>query len=140
MQNIHSPLQAQLVQWLVAPGANVADGDVLVILEAMKMEHEIRATQAGRVGELYFQAGEAVTEGEVLCSLMPVTDAALQPLAPAASTATAPLSKDRADLQKLQARLAFTHDAARPEAVAKRHAMGLRTARENIADRSKAIS
>ena len=66
MQNIHSPLQAQLVQWLVAPGATVAAGDVLVILEAMKMEHEIRANQPGRVGELYFQAGEAVGEGEVL--------------------------------------------------------------------------
>ena len=134
MQNIHSPLQAQLVQWLVAPGANVAVGDVLVILEAMKMEHEIRATQAGRVGELYFQAGEAVAEGEVLGVLSSLAEAAPQPEAPAASTATAPLSKDRADLQKLQARLAFTHDAARPEAVAKRHALGLRTARENIAD------
>jgi acetyl-CoA carboxylase carboxyltransferase component len=134
MQNIHSPLQAQLVQWLVSPGAAVALGDVLVILEAMKMEHEIRASQAGRVGELYFQAGEAVAEGEVLCSLMPVADAAPLPEAPAASTTTAPSPKDRADLQKLQARLAFTQDAARPEAVAKRHALGLRTARENITD------
>jgi acetyl-CoA carboxylase carboxyltransferase component len=134
MQNIHSPLQAQLVQWLVAPGTSVALGDVLVILEAMKMEHEIRAIQAGRVGELYFQAGDAVAEGEVLGVLMPLTDAAPQPEAPSASTATAPLSKDRADLQKLLARLAFTQDAARPEAVAKRHAMSMRTARENIAD------
>ncbi|MEY3610566.1 MAG: hypothetical protein RJB14_288, partial [Pseudomonadota bacterium] len=33
-----------MVQWLVAPGANVNAGDVLVILEAMKMEHEIRAS------------------------------------------------------------------------------------------------
>jgi acetyl-CoA carboxylase carboxyltransferase component len=134
MQNIHSPLQAQLVQWLVAPGADVAAGDLLVILEAMKMEHEIRANQAGRVGELYFQAGEAVAEGEVLGVLIPLAEAAPQAEAFATSTTTAPLSKERADLQKLQARLAFTHDAARPEAVAKRHAMGLRTARENIAD------
>ncbi|WP_353246442.1 carboxyl transferase domain-containing protein [Limnohabitans sp.] len=131
---MHSPLQAQLVQWLVAPGADVAAGDLLVILEAMKMEHEIRANQAGRVGELYFQAGEAVAEGEVLGVLMPLAEAAPQAEAFATSTTTAPLSKERADLQKLQARLAFTHDAARPEAVAKRHAMGLRTARENIAD------
>ena len=74
MQNIHSPLQAQLVQWLVAPGAAVAAGDVLVILEAMKMEHEIRAPEAGLVGELFFQAGEAVAEGEVLASLTPLAD------------------------------------------------------------------
>jgi acetyl-CoA carboxylase carboxyltransferase component len=53
---------------------------------------------------------------------------------PAASDVAAPISEDRADLQKLQARLAFTQDAARPEAVAKRHATGLRTARENIVD------
>jgi acetyl-CoA carboxylase carboxyltransferase component len=134
MQNIQSPLQAQVVQWLVAPGTNVNAGDVLVILEAMKMEHEIRASQAGCVGELYFQAGETVAEGEVLCALMPVADAVLQPVVPAASAAASPSAEERADLQKLQARLAFTQDAARPEAVAKRHAMGLRTARENIAD------
>lgn len=134
MHNIHSPLQAQLVQWLVAPGATVAAGDVLVILEAMKMEHEIRANQPGRVGELYFQAGEAVGEGEVLGVLAPLTEDAPRPEALAAHTPSAPFSKDRADLQKLQERLAFTQDAARPEAVAKRHALGLRTARENIAD------
>jgi acetyl-CoA carboxylase carboxyltransferase component len=134
MQNIQSPIQAQVVQWLVAPGANVNAGDVLVILEAMKMEHEIRASQAGCVGELYFQAGETVAEGEVLCALMPVTDAAPPPVVPTVSTAASPSAEERADLHKLQARLAFTQDSARPEAVAKRHAMGLRTARENIAD------
>jgi acetyl-CoA carboxylase carboxyltransferase component len=134
MQNIQSPLQAQLVQWLAAPGANVNAGDVLVILEAMKMEHEIRASEAGCVGELFFQAGETVAEGEVLCALMPVADVASQAVAPAASAAAAPIAEERTDLQKLQSRLAFTQDAARPEAVAKRHATGLRTARENIAD------
>ena len=133
MQNIHSPLQAQLVQWLVAPGATVAAGDVLVILEAMKMEHEIRAQQAGCVGELFFQAGEAVAEGELLGVLMPVTDAAARPEAAAPTPQTPPPLDTRADLKKLQARMVFTHDAARPEAVAKRHAQGLRTARENIA-------
>ncbi len=134
MQNIQSPLQAQVVQWLVAPGANVNAGDVLVILEAMKMEHEIRAPHAGCVGELFFQAGETLAEGEVLCALMPEADGASQPVVPTASAADAAIPQDRADLQKLQARLAFTQDAQRPEAVAKRHATGLRTARENIAD------
>lgn len=129
MQNIPSPLQAQLVQWLVSPGAQVAAGDVLVILEAMKMEHEIRAAQAGRVQALCVQAGEAVAEGEVLCVLTPVAEEA-----PAASATLTPVATERASLQALQARLAFTHDAQRPEAVAKRHAMGMRTARENIAD------
>ena len=139
MQNIHSPLQAQLVQWQVQPGDAVAAGDVLVILEAMKMEHEIRAPQAGQLGECYFQPGETVGEGDVLLTLLPVSQAS-QAVAPVAADNTAearaPIERadERADLHKLQARLAFTQDPARPEAVAKRHAMGLRTARENIAD------
>ena len=68
MQNILSPLQAQVVQWLVQPGEIVTAGDVLVILEAMKMEHEIRAPHPGSLAELYFQAGETVNEGDALAS------------------------------------------------------------------------
>jgi acetyl-CoA carboxylase carboxyltransferase component len=134
MQNIRSPLQAQLVQWLVASGDAVAAGDVLVILEAMKMEHEIRATHAGRLGELYFQAGEAVGEGEVLATLKQLTEPMALAEMPPISPTQHSLPAERADLAKLQARLAFTQDALRPEAVAKRHTLGLRTARENIAD------
>jgi acetyl-CoA carboxylase carboxyltransferase component len=134
MQNIRSPLQAQLVQWLVASGDAVAAGDVLVILEAMKMEHEIRATHAGRLGELYFQAGEAVGEGEVLATLKQLTEPMALAEMPPISPTQQSLPAERADLAKLQARLAFTQDALRPEAVAKRHALGLRTARENITD------
>ena len=136
MQDIRSPLQAQVVQWLVASGDAVAAGDVLVILEAMKMEHEIRATHAGRLGEVYFQAGEAVVEGEVLAALSALTEQTTVAVMPAMSVSPTQqgLPVERADLAKLQARLSFTHDALRPEAVAKRHALGLRTARENIAD------
>lgn len=151
MQNIQSPLQAQVVQWLVAPGEAVAAGDVLVVLEAMKMEHELRASQAGCMGALFYQVGETVSEGEVLGEFMPLPlqDAAEPFEAPAVSAVgesskpsnpsepsmKAPLlSAVRADLHQLQQRLAFTLDAQRPEAVAKRHALGLRTARENIAD------
>ena len=54
MTEIHSPLQARLVQWMVQTGDVVAPGDVLVILEAMKMEHEIRAPRAGTVQQLFF--------------------------------------------------------------------------------------
>ncbi len=133
MQDIRSPLQAQVVQWLVAAGDAVAAGDVLVILEAMKMEHEIRAPHAGRVGELYFQVGEAVGEGDALGTLAPLLDACSPtPAQPQPAEPVAPA--ERTDLKKLQDRLAFTQDAQRPEAVAKRHALGLRTARENIAD------
>ncbi len=133
MQNIHSPLQAQVVQWQAQPGDAVAAGDVLVILEAMKMEHEIRAPDAGQLGEFYFQPGETVGEGDVLLSLLPLSGSGVSPVSPMSSVQPA-ASTDRADLHKLQARLALTQDAARPEAVAKRRALGMRTARENIAD------
>jgi acetyl-CoA carboxylase carboxyltransferase component len=135
MKDIRSPLQSQVVQWLVAAGDAVATGDVLVILEAMKMEHEIRAPHAGRLAELYFQAGETVGEGDVLGTLAPLSEAVASPAPDQPQLAEPPVAPaERADLKKLQDRLAFTLDAQRPEAVTKRHATGLRTARENIAD------
>ena len=63
---IHSPLQATVVQWLVQPAATFKQGDVLVILEAMKMEHEVRALSDGRVIALNFAVGDLVNEGESL--------------------------------------------------------------------------
>ena len=135
MQDIRSPLQAQVVQWLVAAGDTVATGDVLVILEAMKMEHEIRSPHAGCLTELYFQVGETVGDGDVLVSLAPLTEPVASPVPDQSRLVEPPVAPaERADLKKLQDRLAFTQDAQRPEAVAKRHATGLRTARENIVD------
>ncbi|MBI2772459.1 MAG: biotin/lipoyl-binding protein [Burkholderiales bacterium] len=134
MTELRSPLQAQVVQWQVAVGDSVQAGDVLVILEAMKMEHELRAAAPGRVRELRFAAGETVNEGDVLLISEHLTQAAsaLQPDFPVKSTPTAAPAA-RADLARVNARHALTQDAQRPEAVAKRHALGLRTARENIA-------
>ena len=63
---IRSPLQATVVQWLVQPGATVRAGDVVVILDAMKMEHEVRALADGRVAALQFAVGELVNEGDLL--------------------------------------------------------------------------
>ena len=54
MTELRAPLNARLVQWLVQPGDTVQAGQVLVILEAMKMEHEVRAPQAGRIVEVFF--------------------------------------------------------------------------------------
>ena len=146
MTEVRAPHQAQIVQWLVQPGDSVQPGDVLVILEAMKMEHEVRATHAARVTELFFAAGETVAESELLLNqellahIPPGLEANFmqnpsvqQPSMPAAGAV-------RADLRALQQRQARTLDAARPEAVAKRHAMGLHTARENIADLCDAAS
>jgi acetyl-CoA carboxylase carboxyltransferase component len=148
MHPIRSPLQAQIVQWLIAPGATVNAGEVVVILEAMKMEHEVRAEAAGRITELLFAAGDMVHQGDLLCiserlaqhprglEAEKAQNSAVGEPAPARADAaldSGPVTV-RADLQRLQQREAFTQDASRPDAVAKRHALGLRTARENIAD------
>ena len=154
MTELRSPLQAQVIAWLVQPGAEVAAGEVLVILEAMKMEHEVRAPGAGRLQSHLFAPGEIVQEGDLLSNIERLwkTPQGLQAdfvqnsdkNAVVAATkaqsvnfiaqADATHADKRADLARLGQRLAFTHDAARPEAVAKRHAQGLRTARENVAD------
>ena len=127
-------MQAQIVQWLVAPGALVRSGEVVVILEAMKMEHEVRAVVDGRITELLFAPGDMVHQGEVLCVSEHAAQAASAAQDEAAQGAVdAGASPVRADLQRLQQRLAKTLDANRSEAVAKRHALGMRTARENIA-------
>ncbi|WP_310307816.1 carboxyl transferase domain-containing protein [Hydrogenophaga laconesensis] len=131
---MRSPLAAQIVQWLVAPGDRVRQGDVLVVLEAMKMEHELRADAPARVLELLFAEGEVVQAGDILLRAEAVHDPA-PPGARDTSVADVPQAAGvRPDLQRLQTRLGRTLDRARPEAVARRHALGLRTARENIAD------
>lgn len=66
MPHLLSPRQASVVQWLVQPGQAVAAGDVLAILDAMKMEHEVRAPAAGHVTHLCFVVGELVQEKNVL--------------------------------------------------------------------------
>jgi acetyl-CoA carboxylase carboxyltransferase component len=140
MSDIRSPLQAQVVEWLVKPGDSVNAGDLLVILEAMKMEHEIRAAAAGRVRELFFAAGETVNEHDVLLATVPVADSGADSARASAATRASPQQTAaasetvRADLQRVIERHAFTLDAARQDAVQRRRARGQRTARENIAD------
>ncbi|WP_342668965.1 biotin/lipoyl-containing protein, partial [Vibrio sonorensis] len=53
----------------VASGASVAEGDVLLILEAMKMETEVRAARGGIVQDLHVKEGDSVTVGAPLLSL-----------------------------------------------------------------------
>ena len=133
MKPLCAPLQSQIVELCVSVGDAVRAGDLLIVVEAMKMEHELRAETDGRVAELLCAAGDVVQEGDALLVLGAV--AAFHPAAaPAPSDAPEAAGTERADLSRLRGRERFLLDALRPEAVAKRHALGLRTARENIAD------
>lgn len=133
MTLLRAPLQAQVVQWLVEPGGIVREGEVVLILEAMKMEHEVRAPATLRVRELLYRPGETVAQGDSLWVAEPAqAQAGASAAAPLANLAASPAL--RPDLQRLHDRVTLTDDAQRPDAVARRHALGLRTARENVAD------
>ncbi len=126
-----APMPARVVQLSVSEGDGVAAGAELGVLEAMKMEHLLSAPRAGRVMSILAAPGDYLAQGQALLVLEPV-DAA------EAETAETNVGHDpdriRPDLQSMIERHALTLDAARPEAIAKRHARGARTARENIAD------
>lgn len=139
MPSLVAPLSATVQTWLVAVGDVVRRGQPVVRLEAMKMEHELLATSDARVLELFAAEGELVREGDPLMAwgIAPVVTS--EPTATEAGAAIdvgadvdADKPVERADLRAWRERHALIADAARPEAVAKRHAAGQRTARENV--------
>jgi 3-methylcrotonyl-CoA carboxylase alpha subunit len=69
--SLAAPMPGKVLQVLVEPGATVAKGAPLVILEAMKMEHTIAAPHDGRVTAIHYKAGEQVDEGVELLRLEP---------------------------------------------------------------------
>jgi len=123
-----APMQGTVLVVAVAEGDDVRRGQALLVLDAMKMEHPVAAPRAGRLRRIEVAVGDTVVEGDPLAWLEPADgpEAALPEPAPADPDAI------RADLAEVLARQAATRDAARPEAVAKRHDGGRRTARENI--------
>jgi biotin carboxyl carrier protein len=66
---VGAPIAGKVVKLLVAPSASVSEGDGLVVLEAMKMENEIRAPRAGRVARIHVAAGQSVETQEPLLTL-----------------------------------------------------------------------
>ncbi|MFI7400690.1 carboxyl transferase domain-containing protein [Streptomyces sp. NPDC049541] len=125
-----APLSGTVVSVDVSPGEPVRAGQQLLVLEAMKMEHVVRAPGAGVVRLVHARVGETVGAGSPLAGLDDLTGA--QGEGPAAE----PVDPDavRADLAEVVRRHSFGLDENRPEAVAGRHALGRRTARENIED------
>ena len=70
--SLTAPMQGTIVKIAVEEGASVAVGDLVVVLEAMKMEQPITAHKAGTVSRLTAEVGATVTNGAVLCE---ITDA-----------------------------------------------------------------
>ena len=66
---VKAPMPGNILDVKVAAGASVKAGDVLVILEAMKMENEIVAPQDGTVASVNVNKGDTVNSGDVLVSM-----------------------------------------------------------------------
>lgn len=119
-----------VVQVSVAAGDQVAAGTELLVLEAMKMEHVIRADRSGSVDDILVKTGDIVVAEDPLLLFTGADGGAEQ------TTAATDIDPEyiRPDLAEVHERKQRTLDAARPAAVERRHGKGLRTARENIAD------
>ncbi len=66
---LKAPMPGLVVRVLVAPGDAVAAGQGLVVVEAMKMENELKAAAAGTVAKVHVQAGARVERGALLVEL-----------------------------------------------------------------------
>jgi acetyl-CoA carboxylase carboxyltransferase component len=128
--NVTSPLTGIVVELAVPAGSTVAEGATVLVLEAMKMHHDVPAPVAGTVRDLRVAVGDQVREGDPLCAVDPGEHAP----APAAARAAEDPDAIRPDLAAALRRRALTRDQARPDAVARVRERGRRTIRENLAD------
>ena len=67
--SVTSPMQGTIVKVVVEEGQEVAEGDAIVVIEAMKMEQPLKAHKSGTVTSLQAEVGQTVTNGAVICEL-----------------------------------------------------------------------
>ena len=128
---MRAPFAGVVVSLAYEPEQPVGAGKALLVLEAMKMEHEVLAETGGVVRRIEVAVGEAVEEGQTLLVISPNGEVE----ADATPDAQEPGADGiRADLEAVRERHAIGLDRARPEAVARRRKRGRRTARENLSE------
>lgn len=67
--SVKAPMPGSILEVKVKEGDTVKDGDVLLVLEAMKMENELTASQAGTVTQILVKKGDTVNSGDPLIVL-----------------------------------------------------------------------
>ena len=127
---IGAAISGTVVSIDVGVGDSIRRGQQVAVMEAMKMEHVIASPITGVVREIRGARDQTLTEGDALLIVDAIGDQAIV----TASAGSIDPDHVRADLAELEQRRALTSDAARPDAVEKRHKLGLRTARENITE------
>jgi acetyl-CoA carboxylase carboxyltransferase component len=131
--DVRSPLQGTVVSVEVALGELVKAGGVIMLVESMKMHHDVVSAESGVVVELLVAIGTAVMPGDVLARVDATADAGDEVVAETARHEPVAAGV-RADLAESVERHRLGLDEARPDAVDRRRARGRRTARENVAD------
>jgi acetyl/propionyl-CoA carboxylase alpha subunit/acetyl-CoA carboxylase carboxyltransferase component len=127
---IPAPLQGTIINVAVSAGDAVREGDPVLIMESMKMEHVIGSPLSGVIRAITVSQGDTVFEGHALAFVEPTASAGIKQ----AAAQHIDLDFIRPDLAAVIGRQRGTLDASRPAAVARRRKTGQRTARENIDD------
>ncbi len=127
---VAAPMQGTIVSIDVREGELVREGQQLFVMEAMKMEHVIRAHMSGVVRQIAVAERDAIFEGHPLAFI----EAAEVEVVETAKAEQVDLDRIRPDLAEVYERHAKGLDAERPAAVARRRKTHQRTARENIED------
>ena len=128
--DLGSPLQGTVLIVDVEVGDQISEGQRVVLLESMKMEHEVLAPSGGLVTRVFIEAGQMVEEAENLLSFEEKETALRNDI----TNQEIDLAHVRPDLAETMERHDIGKDHRRKDAVEKRHKKGQRTARENIAD------
>jgi len=123
-------MQGTIVSIDVQEGQLVREGQQILVMDSMKMEHVIKAEISGTIVRLAVEVGDTVYEGHPLVFIEEGEAAASEE----DGKEQIDLDYIRPDLAEVNQRQKILLDDARPDSVAKRRARGQRTARENIAD------
>jgi len=125
---VGAPLQGTVVAIELSVGDIVRPGQQIAVLEAMKMQHLVTASEGGIVRAIAAQPGDTLYKDDAIVFIEPADVG----VADVSDQAAVDLDAIRPDLQALRDRRAFTLDENRPKAVARRRKTNQRTARENI--------
>lgn len=66
---VSAPMPGKIIKMMISPNAKVAEGDTLIVMEAMKMEYTLKAAAAGVVVSIECSVGQQVVLGETLVQL-----------------------------------------------------------------------
>ena len=129
-RTVDAPLLGTVVRIAPELGGTFQDGQLLVVLESMKMEHVVAAEWSGSVTAVLVEVGQTVNPGDALLA----TREGVVEVTADAELATADIDAIRPDLAESIERHRIGLDPARPESVERRRRTGQRTTRENVDD------